>query len=347
MSIDNGTTVKTLKFYYDAEGRPIYLTYGGSTYFYVTNLQGDVVGLANEYGTPITYEYDTWGRPISSSAISSWDEQVMNLNPLRYRGYIYDNETGFYYLQSRYYDPVVGRFINADTIVAGEGETPTESNLFAYCLNNPVNLSDPSGHWAEWFETAAKVASGVALVVSITAMVVAVSAVSAGTAAPVAIFFAGAALGAVLAGINGGIANEANGDSYYNGYVGGMTGSIIQSAASRLPAGNFWGGAVGSATGTGITLWLNNADPYSSTYTSPSDIEKAMGESGIKAGITGLSTTFIGQAVGGYNYQTGKIEGAVANGCDGLLPGLTLGFGEGVKAFFGWVNDAIVYVWGN
>lgn len=72
-----------------------------------------------------------------------------------------------------------------------------------------------------------------------------------------------------------------------------------------------------------------------------------MGESGIKAEITGLSTTFIGQAVGGYNHQTGKIEGAVANGCDGLLPGLTLGFGEGVKAFFGWVNDAIVYVWGN
>lgn len=142
------------------------------------------------------------------------------------------------------------------------------------------------------------------------------------------------------------LARKTYGDSYYNGYVGGMTGSIIQSAASRLPAGNFWGGAVGSATGTGITLWLNNADPYSAD-TTPFAIGKAMGESWIKAGITGLSTTFIGQAVGGYNHQTGKIEGAVANGCDGLLPGLTLGFGEGVKAFFGWVNDAIVYVWGN
>ena len=324
-----------MRFYYDAEGRPICLTYGGSTYFYVTNLQGDVVGLANEYGTPITYEYDAWGRPISSSAISSWDEQVMNLNPLRYRGYIYDNETGFYYLQSRYYDPVVGRFINADTIVAGEGEAPTESNLFAYCLNNPVNLSDPSGHWAEWFETAAKVASGVALVVSITAVVVAVSAVSAGTATPAAVLIAGAALGAVVAGINGGIANEANGDSYYNGYVGGMTGSIIQSAASRLPAGNFWGGAVGSATGTGIILLLNNVDPYSAN-TTPLGIGKAMATSGIASGISSYFTSVIGKGV----------DNAVEDQASGLMPTLTPGFGKCIKAFFGWVNDAAVYFWG-
>ena len=66
------------------------------------------------------------------------------LNPLRYRGYIYDAETGFYYLQTRYYDPQVGRFVNLDGLLS-TGQGLLSYNMFAYCNNNPVCLSDPSG----------------------------------------------------------------------------------------------------------------------------------------------------------------------------------------------------------
>ena len=101
MTITSGTTVKTLKFYYDAEGVPFYLDYNGTQYFYITNLQGDVVGIANENGIVGYYEYDAWGRILSINSASSNEYGALTYNPLRYRGYIYDTETGFYYLQSR------------------------------------------------------------------------------------------------------------------------------------------------------------------------------------------------------------------------------------------------------
>ena len=142
MVITNGTSVKTLKFYYDAEGRPTFLDYNGTIYFYITNLQGDVVALADQYGEVITYEYDAWGKIISSEYYFSSHGEVMQNNPLRYRGYIYDAETGFYYLQSRYYDPTIGRFINSDGQLNGGF---LGNNMFAYCENNPVMYVDYNG----------------------------------------------------------------------------------------------------------------------------------------------------------------------------------------------------------
>ena len=78
-----------------------------------------------------------------------------NLNPLRYRGYYYDSETGFYYVSSRYYDPEIGRWINADDAIAGVGGDIRGYNLFAYCMNDPVNMSDHTGHWPQWIKNAA------------------------------------------------------------------------------------------------------------------------------------------------------------------------------------------------
>ena len=138
-------TKKVLKFYYDAEGIPMCLDYNGTVYYYITNLQGDVVALADQYGEVIRYEYDAWGKPISTYYVASPYYDAMQYNPLRYRGYIYDNETGFYYLQSRYYDPAVGRFINADDIAYLGAGGLTSYNLFAYCGNNPVMGYDPYG----------------------------------------------------------------------------------------------------------------------------------------------------------------------------------------------------------
>ena len=144
MTITTGSNVSMLKFYYDAEGVPFYFDYNGTKYFYITNLQGDVVGIANSYGIVGYYEYDAWGRILSINSASSNEYGALTSNPLRYRGYIYDTETGFYYLQTRYYDPSIGRFINADGIMAREGSLQGY-NLYAYCFNNPVNLSDDSG----------------------------------------------------------------------------------------------------------------------------------------------------------------------------------------------------------
>lgn len=131
-------------FFYDNEGAPVGFWYhpaSGSnvTGYYMTTQQGDITRIEDVNGNVLaTYEYDAWGKLISSSG------SLAELNPLRYRGYYYDTETGFYYLQSRYYDPVVSRFINADRY-ASTGDGLLSYNMFAYCSNNPVNYSDPSG----------------------------------------------------------------------------------------------------------------------------------------------------------------------------------------------------------
>lgn len=82
----------------------------------------------------------------------------MNANPLRYRGYIYDTETGLYYLQSRYYDPVTGRFLNADDVMfLGATGTVLSTNIFAYCENDAVNMVDPGGHLYISYETLSRI----------------------------------------------------------------------------------------------------------------------------------------------------------------------------------------------
>jgi len=140
-----------LYFSYDANGVPQTVTHNTTlnqyttVYQYVTNQQGDVIGIQDYNGNVYaTYSYNAWGVPTSSSDSSSHMIEV--LNPLRYRGYVYDQETGLYYLQSRYYNPRTGRFLNADdTTYLGADGTTLSFNLFAYCKNNPVMNYDPSG----------------------------------------------------------------------------------------------------------------------------------------------------------------------------------------------------------
>ena len=136
-----GNTV--LYFEYDASGTPVAMRVGDEVYHYITNIQGDVLGFYNTAGTQVvSYTYDAWGKPLT--AADTTGTGLAALNPLRYRGYVYDAETGLYYLQSRYYDPEVGRFINADAFVA-TGQSLLGYNIFAYCGNNPVIRIDPNG----------------------------------------------------------------------------------------------------------------------------------------------------------------------------------------------------------
>ena len=137
-----------LHFTYDSTG-PASVTYNGVKYFYLKNAQGDVTGLVNASGTQVvSYTYDPWGAPMSVSG--SMSATLGAVNPLRYRGYVYDTETGLYYLNSRYYNPVWGRFINADTpeiVVSSPGKVNWDKNLFAYCDNNPVSRKDDGGEF--------------------------------------------------------------------------------------------------------------------------------------------------------------------------------------------------------
>lgn len=174
--------------------------------------------------------------------------------------------------------------------------------------------------------------------------VAAVSAFTAGTGSAAAVYGASILLGAALSGINGAIANEAKGNSYVNGYAGGIVSGATQSAASKLPGGTIWGGTLGTSSGTAITAGLNNLDPDSSNSTA-SQIATEMKNSAIKATFTSTLTALVGAGAGGIDYKTGTLYGGVADDCGGLMPSLTLGFGEGIKASFGAIDDAIIYIW--
>ena len=99
--------------------------------------------LTSSGATAAWYEYDAWGNVVSVGGNAS----IANLNPIRYRGYYYDAETGFYYLNSRYYDPEICRFVNADGY-ASTGSALLGHNMFAYCLSDPINHIDPDGEFA-------------------------------------------------------------------------------------------------------------------------------------------------------------------------------------------------------
>ena len=147
---DGTVTVQVLDFAYDNAGTPYALTYTddttSTTYYYITNLQGDVMYLVKANGdTAAEYAYDAYGKITAATG------SMAEINPLRYRGYYYDRESGFYYLQSRYYDPLLSRFINADGM-ATTGLGIIGYNMFAYCNNNPMKYFDEFGEYPQAVE---------------------------------------------------------------------------------------------------------------------------------------------------------------------------------------------------
>ena len=150
--------MQSLEFVYDDGNQPFAMIYkhGQTTelYYYVLNAQGDVIALLNSAGALVaSYNYGAWGNYSVHGADGKKTTDptfIGHINPLRYRGYYYDRETRLYYLQSRYYDFANYRFINADGQLSITDFV--DSNLFAYCGNDPVNRTDPTGeawwHWA-------------------------------------------------------------------------------------------------------------------------------------------------------------------------------------------------------
>ena len=132
-----------LHFFYDAQNRPAVVVYNGVPYAYVKSLQGDIVAILDENGnTVVSYGYDAWGAPLWCTGELA--TTLGTVQPFRYRGYVFDEETGLYYLRSRYYKPQLCRFINADVQICSSDEYACH-NLFSYSENKPVLKFDPDG----------------------------------------------------------------------------------------------------------------------------------------------------------------------------------------------------------
>ena len=230
-----GTTKTTVQFVYDAEGKPFLLRFNGKTdYFYLYNGLGDITGLVDSSNKVVVrYQYNSWGKVTSTQDTSG--VSLATLNPFRYRKYVYDPETGLYCLGSRYYDPEVGRFVNADDFetLTYQMDSVQGKNLYQYCFNNPINMQDEDGGWPKWVT---QVLVGTAVIAAAAALTVA----TAGTGTALAAVAVGALKGSVIGAIGGAA-------------VGATSGAI----ASRISTGSWknsgtaalkWG-AVGFTTG--------------------------------------------------------------------------------------------------
>ena len=117
--------------------------FNGALYSYVHNLQGDIVGIVDNAGSlAVEYKYDAWGKPTLVRTLTAAYEALAELNPFRYRGYVYEAETELYYLWNRYYSADFARFLNTDIVIL---ETLVGKNLYAYCYNGPILLGDTQG----------------------------------------------------------------------------------------------------------------------------------------------------------------------------------------------------------
>jgi len=248
------TDVDRINYYYDSEDTIVEIGYQKKSagklsaecrYFYTKNAQGDVVGICRSSDSvPVgTYEYDIWGNVIAIEASRFYkgedENNILERNPIRYRGYYYDNETKFYYLNARYYDPKVHRFISADSVIAGVSEDVNGYNLFEYSNNNPVNCQDQSGNFPELSNTQ-KVAIGLGIIT-----VLAVSAVVTGGASCVV-------MGALIGSCTGAVSGAASGAVISGGIEYLKTRDMQatkQAAIDGAADGFMWGSVTGAVTG--------------------------------------------------------------------------------------------------
>ena len=243
-----------LEFLYDHTG-VFAVKHNNATYFYRKDAQANIVELLDNNGaTVVKYKYDAWGncKVLNASGVEITDDTHIGvLNPFRYRSYYYDTETNLYFLKTRYYDPEIGRFMTIDDLAYLDPDSINGLNLYAYCGNNPVMMTDETGclpNWAKWL-IGAVVIIGLGIATAFTGG-------AAGVILGAAFYGAltGAVSGALVSGIIGGITGGWQG--FWDGAASGfMSGAIIGGITGALSAGaNIATGAVkivGSAQKTG------------------------------------------------------------------------------------------------
>ena len=157
------TNGNVIIYIYDSDGMPLGMQYHSmyysedswDIYWYERNLQGDIVAVYSSSGIKlISYSYDAWGN-FTTAYHNTGENSTAVKNPFKYRGYYYDSDLNLYYLNTRYYDPVIGRFISPDSeaTITASLNALTDKNLYAYCDNNPVMRTDNGGmFWDTFFD---------------------------------------------------------------------------------------------------------------------------------------------------------------------------------------------------
>ena len=196
------------------------LKYDNKTYFYRKDIQGNIIAILDSMGkVMVRYVYDVWGNheayDENGSEITS-ATHIGNLNPFRYRGYYFDTETKLYFLKTRYYDPEVGRFMTIDGIEYLDPDTINGLNLYAYCGNNPVMMTDEDGTMPKWLKW---LIGGLAFVGA-----VALTVLTGGALAPV---FIGMGVSILSSSIIQGTISACTGGSFWDGFLDGAADGAL------------------------------------------------------------------------------------------------------------------------
>ena len=274
---------KFVAYIYDETGAPIGMQYrtdsydeGVFDYFYFEkNLHGDIIAVYSEAGVKlISYYYDAWGNG-KYSYMNGGGSTGAQYNPFRYRGYYYDSDMGFYYLNDRYYDSITGRFLTPDdpSYLGANGDL-LSYNLFAYCSNNPVMYVDPTGHSSDsvW-----KYIIGATLAVGLVAVTV-FGVISSGGSLLVPVL-AGAVIGAGGSLIGQGVANLNNGDEFFYDISGwSILMSGLAGAAFGTGVGGIWGAiSIGAAANAGTSALEQNGWGHIITSGAVGGLSSALG----------------------------------------------------------------------
>ena len=237
----------TLSFFYDQQGNRVGMADGKNNfYYYIYNVQGDVIALADASTgkLAVTYTYDAWGKLVELKDNTA--NSVGTQNPFRYRGYYYDTETSLYYLQTRYYDPEVGRFINADAFTSTDISGALSANMFAYCENRPTIGSDPTGEWVHILIGAAVGAVG-SLASQVLSDVIASAATGNFSLSSWQTY-----AGAVAGGAAGGAVYAATKNSTAAGAASGFVSTFTTGALEKTETNRTWGDIVAESVNEGL-----------------------------------------------------------------------------------------------
>ena len=314
---------QTLTFAYDGSGRPMAVTWNGTTYLYLTNIQGDVIAILDTDGNAVVqYTYDAWGNILTTTGTLA--DTLGAINPLTYRGYVFDQETGLYYCNARYYSPKWRRFISPDDTAYLDPSSVNGLNQYCYCGNDPVNRIDPSGRLAISLLVGIAVSFAVGFAGSAAFQYIQYGDVNFLQASVDGLFAAASAalaytgiswIGSVIAGASMGMAQY-----------------TIDSAAFRndfswsgLVTAGFWGGLGGLASGRGAQHYLAIG----------SNLDEA-GRTGVKAIVTAYNRYGTGA---GYQKVLNLWGGRVA---DSLAKSISQNFSISIPVV--WGARALTYV---
>ena len=320
-----------LEFFYDANG-VLGFYYNNTPYYYLKNLQGDIVGILDANGTQVvSYTYDAWGAPLSVTGTAA--DTIGQLNPFRYRSYYYDNETGLYYLNSRYYDPQTYRFLNADSQLNNDH---LGCNLFIYCGNNPVARVDDNGQG--WWVVAGAIVGGI-----IGGVSKAISNIVTGER------WNNGIIGAVVGGAVSGGVFAATGSTTLAAFSGAASESLVNQVLSYIPK-------VSKINGNDNVTSLTTQNVLNSAKTVLNDTVKNGITSAIMSKISGIVVPtnnnwiqpqkFISSFVGNYAIKS-ELQSLLQGGLSISYAMFMEEFKEGQQAIVNLFSEVKEKLWGS